>query len=98
MPRLTLHLPQRREDRRGIVGIGSQLDGAAQRILVKDLRPGAAAVGRTEYAPLLVRTIDVPLGRDQDEVRVLRVHDDAGDVLAVLEPGVEPRAAAIRRL
>ena len=95
VPGLPLHLPQRGEHRRGIVGIGRELDRAAQRVLVEHLRPGAPAVGRAEHAALFVRAIDMALCGDQHHIGVARIDHDARDVPGVVEPRVRPGPAGV---
>src|SRR5215211_6359707 len=62
---------------------------------MEHLLPTLAAIGRAEDAALGVRPPDVPERRDVDEVGVLRVDADAGDVAGVGEAAVRPGLAAI---
>ena len=62
------------------------------------VRPGLAAVGRLEQAALGVRPEQVAERGDVDDVRILRVDDDAADALGFLQPDVLERLAGVGRL
>src|SRR5262249_28077116 len=64
----------------------------------QDLVPALAAVFRAEDAALRVAAPHVALRRDVDEVRVLRMHAHAGDLVRVLQAHVDPGFAAVGRL
>src|SRR5581483_8141692 len=71
-------------------GIERDIDGAGLVVHIDDLLPGLAAVGGAEEAAFGVRAPGVAEGRDEDDVGIARVHDDAGDVARVVEADVRP--------
>ena len=60
-----------------------EIDRARVGILVEDLLPGAAAVGRAEHAALRVRTIGMAERGHQHALAVARVDEDPPDLLRV---------------
>ena len=72
-------------------------DVGEPRVVVDELRvrPGLAAVGRLVEAALRVRTEQMAHRRDVDDVRILRVHDDAADALRFVQPDVLEFLAAV---
>src|SRR5439155_11943894 len=90
-PRRPVRLPERREQDVRVAGIHGQVDRPGLVVLEEDLLPALAAVPGTEDAALRARTVRVAQGRDVDEVRVLRVDDESGDLAGVLEPDARPR-------
>src|SRR5439155_25758411 len=66
-------------------------------ILVEDLLPRLAAVGRAEDAALGVGPVGVAQHGDEDAVGVLGIDEDRRDLLAVAQAQVFPRLAAVGR-
>ena len=66
--------------------------------IFEHLRPGLAAVGGLVEAAVAARRPQRALRGDVDRVAVLRVDDDAADVLGALEADVRPRPAAVLAL
>ena len=61
-------------------------------------RPVRTAVGAAKHAAVAALHVDVALGGDEHRVLSARVHDDAGDLLGLLEPDERPRHACIGAL
>jgi hypothetical protein len=72
-------------------------DVGEARVLVDELRerPVGAAVRRLVEAALLVRSEQVPDRGDVEDIRVLRMDDDARDALCLLQPHLLPRLAGV---
>ena len=86
-PPLKPHGCRRRwyEAAKSTFGFDGSIDDVGEAGVVVDelgVRPGLAAVGRLVEAALRVRSEQVPDRRDVDDVRVLRVDDDARDASA----------------
>src|SRR6185503_12811293 len=88
-------LPERGVDRPRIAGLEGEVDRASVLVRAENLFPVRAAVARAEHAALSVGPVGVAEGGDVDEVGVRRIDEDAADLLAVAEPGVDPGAAAV---
>src|SRR5258708_5696279 len=80
-----------------IVGPGELLH-AGRVVDVERLGPRLAAVGRAEDTACLALLVDVPLRREQHEVGILRVDEDGGDLLRIVEPEVPPGFSGVGRL
>ena len=65
---------------------------------VEHLLERRAAVGRAIDAALLVRTVGMTEGRDEQPVGILRVDGDVRDLLRVAQTEVRPRPAGVGRL
>ena len=79
----------------GIRGIHDDVGEAGVVVDELGVRPGLAAVGRLVEPALRVRSEQMPDRRDVDDVRVLRVDDDAADALGFLQPDVHELLAAV---
>src|SRR4051812_19987756 len=88
-------LPHRGVERIRTGRVDYEVNRAGARASIQDLLPRSPAVGRLEHASVLVVGPLVPRGRDKDNVRVGRVHDDASDRLRIGEAGVRERASAV---
>ncbi len=89
--------------RRGVhgsaIGVGHhQVVRARIVINLERLLPGLAGVGRLEDAALAARSEQRAGRRDEHDVVVLRIDDDAIDVVGLAETHVRPRLAAVRGL
>ncbi len=76
-PRVELELPHRGEQRLRISRVHHDVDGACVRVDEEHLAPRLAAVRRAIDAALLLRAVAVTLRRDEHDVGVRRVDDDA---------------------
>src|SRR5262249_36600257 len=63
-----------------------------------DLFPGSTTVDGTEDPTLVVGSVGMPHPRDEHDVRISRMDDDAADLLDVSETDVLPGAPAVDRL
>src|SRR5205085_6095727 len=75
-----------------------EVDGAGPRAAKEDFLPGTSAIAGAIEPALLVRSPRVPQRRDVDQVGVVRVDADLGDVPRVGQAHVSPRLAAVGRL
>ena len=89
---------RRRDEHLRIGGIHDQVGGAGVLVDGEDVLPGDAAVGGLEDAALFVGAPQPAHRRHVDDVGVLRVDDDAADVLRVAQAHVLPGLAAVDRL
>ncbi len=81
-----------------VARVDDDVGGARPLLVAQHLAPRLAAVRGLVQTPLVAGPPERALGRDPDHVRVLRVHDDRGQVLGILQPHVPPRPAAVRGL
>src|SRR5262249_29965353 len=85
VPRRPPRLPERRVDDARVAGTEREVDRARVVVPVQHLLPRLAAVLGAEDAALRARPVRMPERRDEDAVRVLRVDQDAADLLRVAE-------------
>ena len=78
-----------------VVGVDAQVDGAGFVAAEEDAFPILAAVPGTKHAALFVRPKGVAQGGNVDQVGVVGVDADAGNVAGVLQPQVDPGLAGI---
>ena len=100
-PRRPLALPEADVERVRIARIHARLDRARPSVVRQvagQLRPRLAAVDRLEESAVADLAPDVPRGRDVDDVRIGRVHDDGSDRVGVLQPHVGEGLSAVGRL
>ena len=76
-PRLPPHLPERGEQSVRIMRVENDVDRAGVLVFAQDFRPGLAAIGRAKNSALVVRAISMSEGRDKNDVRILRMHDES---------------------
>src|SRR5215475_14328640 len=74
------------------------IDRAGILIDEEDALPGRASVRRAIDAALLLGTIAMPLRRNEHDVRVGRVDDDAPGAACGVRPRVGPRSSCVGRL
>ena len=91
-------VPERGESDLRIVGSKGHINGAGVVVLVEHLAPGLAAVGGLEDAALLVGREGMAQRSDEDDVGILRIDPDRGDVARVFQPDVLPGLAGVGRL
>ena len=94
-PRRALCLPQRGEENVGIARIECDVDAAGLRVLVQDLLPGLAAVARAEDAALFVVAKRMSQRRDEGDVRIFRIDDQAADGVRVRQADELPGLAGV---
>ena len=94
-PGIALDLPEGGEHYPGVVGVEGKVCSAGGVVLVKDMVPGLPTVGGAEDAALGVGAPGVAQGGDVDQVGVLGVDTDPGDVPGVLQADIRPRAAGV---
>src|SRR5919201_2063074 len=75
-----LRLPEGGVEDAGVVRVHGEVDGAGPLAAKEDLLPGGAAVARAIEPALLVRSPGVAQRRDVDQVGVVRVDADLGNV------------------
>src|SRR5688500_3693792 len=92
-----MHLPKRCVEHARIVGIDGEVDGSGLCIAEVNLAPVLSAIGRTEDAALIVRSIRMPERGDVYDVRIARVYAHAADRLRVGETDVTPGTPGIAR-
>src|SRR5471032_1320676 len=97
-PRRAIHLPERSKERTGVVRIKDHGDGAGLIVLIEDLLPGNAAIGRAEDSPLIIRAVGMSECGHKDDVRVPGIDDQRADVPRVLEADILPGLAPIHGL
>jgi len=92
-------VPDGRRDHhaRTVVGPRDVLD-ADLVVDVERLLPRLAAVGAAIQPALFRVRVDVALRGDEDEVRIVRINKDGGDLLRLVEPQVLPGLAGVHRL
>ena len=92
--------PRRGVEAVRIRGVEDEVDGAGVGLArgVEGERPRRAAVAGDEDAALASGGVERPDGGDPGRVGVRRVEADAADVVAVVEPEVRPRLAAVGAL
>ena len=98
VPRRPARVPQARVHHLRVRRIDGNVDRADAVVLVQNPFPRFAAVCRSVDAALRVRRIEMTDCRHEDDVRVLRIHGDAADVVGVVESDVRPGNARIDRL
>ena len=81
----------------GVIGIRGQIGAAGLRINVEHSRPGLPAIGRPEYAALLVGSPFAAQRAGVDDVRRARVNHDARDLVRLREADVRPVLPRIHR-
>src|SRR4029077_13962288 len=82
----------------GVAGIERDVNPAGVLVLVNNLLPVLAAVGRAEDATLGVRPKRMTQGSDKDDIGILGVNDPLADGSGIGQTCVLPGLAAIRRL
>src|ERR1700728_1396487 len=95
IPRWPACLPQRGVDDLGPPGLGCQIDRAGVGVAVERALPGPAAIGRAEYTAHLVGAVGMPERGDQHHVRVVRIDENAADLLGVAESDRPPAAPEV---
>ncbi len=96
-PRVNAHLPHGGVHHRGVGGIPGEIHGPGRIVHVQLLLPMLAAVGRQVHAALGVGAEHVPHRGHQHPIRIVRIHQNAPDVVGGLEPDVGPRIPGIVR-
>src|SRR5207237_419135 len=92
-----LLLPERGVDRVRIARIDPDVVGARVFVLVENLLKGLATVGGSKDTALLVRSVGMAEGGDEEPIRILRVDGDHRDHLRVVQAEVRPRLAGVGR-
>ena len=88
-------LPDRREHHVGVLRIDREIDCAGVLADEQGFRPGLAAVFRTEYATLGVRTEHVSECRDHHDVGVVRIDPDRADMARRFKADRMPARTAV---
>src|SRR5580765_7850645 len=76
-------LPERCEQNIGVARIESDVNRAGLGILVQDFLPSLAAVASAKDSALFIVGEGMSQSRNEGNVRILRVHDQAADRLGV---------------
>src|SRR6185437_7549769 len=95
IPGRTLGVPGGRVQARRLRGVAGQVYRACVLVYEERLFPALATIGGEEDPALLVRAPDMAEGRDHDPVGVLRIHEQATDLLGIVQPQVPPGLAAV---
>src|SRR5216117_2906668 len=98
LPRRLARGPQHGEHRLWTRGVQRHVHGAGILVGVEHLLPRRAPIARAEHAALRVRAVRVPQHRREHPVGIPRIDHDRRDLLAVPEPEMAPRGAAVRAL
>src|SRR2546430_16620260 len=80
-PRWAAGIPKSGVNHPRIGRVDDDLDRTDVLVLIEDLLPGATAIARAEHPAVRVRSIEVADCRDEDHVRILRIHSNLADVL-----------------
>src|SRR5215469_11486049 len=96
-PRSPPCLPQRRKNDIRIVRIKRDVDPTRVFVLIKNLLPSLAAIGRAENSALRIRPIRMPQRRDKHDVWIRRMDNDLPDRPRIMEPDVLPGLPAVER-
>jgi hypothetical protein len=87
-----------RVKRVGIGGVHDDIDAADRPALdddVEDFSPRPAAINRLIEAPVGIFAVEVPQGRDVDDIGIGRMDDDAADMMRFGKSHVLPGLAGI---
>ena len=95
LPRPLPRLPQHGVNNGGAARIESQIHRAGVLILIEDPLEVVAAIGRSVHAALRVGPVRVAQNGYEQTLRIVRIDDDVGDLLAVAQPQVPPRLAGV---
>ena len=95
VPGRPARLPQRGEDRSRVAGIEGEIDRPGVFVAEEDAGPRLSPVPGAKDAALRIRTVGMAERRDEDEIRILRVHQDFPDLTRVREPQALPGVAAV---
>src|SRR5580700_10038271 len=98
IPCMDGHLPHARKECVGIVRIHDQVGTSGPLVDEKHLLPRLSAIGGLENAPLMPRFIDLANRADVDDVGVLSIDHNFGDVPGLLQSYVLPAVSSIRGL
>ena len=97
-PRRTARSPHAGEDHLRVAGIEGEVHAADVVILVENFLEGLTAVERPEDTALRVRSVGMPLDRDEEAIGVFGIDDDGCDLLRVAQSEMLPGAARVGRL
>ncbi len=89
-PRRAARLPQRRVDDLGVAGLEREIHRTCVLVLAEDLLPRVAAVLRAIHAAFGVRSVRMAERGDKQQIGIVRIDDDARDLLRVAQPDVRP--------
>jgi len=95
LPRRLARRPEHGEHRLRVRGVECDVHGAGVLVGVQHLLPRCPAVLGAEHATLCVRAVRVTEHRDEDPVRIVRVDDHSGDLLAVPQAELPPRPPGV---
>src|ERR1043166_2722833 len=82
----------------GVGRVGRDVTAGRLRIYIEDLLPALPAVGGLEDPTLLVRPPFASESAGIDEIRILRIDHDAGDLVRVGQSDLRPVLAGVDRL
>src|SRR6266852_3687224 len=94
-PRWPSRLPQRGKNRFRIPRLERDVDPAGVFVVKQNFLPALSPVFRTKHTALQVRPVSMTQRRDENPVRIPRVHDDPSDLPRILQPDVRPRLAPV---
>src|SRR6266852_648263 len=97
-PWRTARGPHAGKDYLRVARIESKIHAADVFVFVEDFLEGLAAVERPEDTTLRVRSVGMPLGRDEETIGLFRIYDDGCDLLRVAQSEMLPGAARVGRL
>src|SRR4029079_3436094 len=97
LPRSLSRRPKICVDDFRIAWIESERDGSGVLVLIKNLLPRFATIGRTKHAALFVGAVRMTERSDVNEIRIARIDEDRADLLGVAQAEMLPRLATVSR-
>src|SRR5205807_1576615 len=96
-PGMALHGPQTGEKDQGIIGVHDQRADAGGVVDKQGLLPGLAAIGGAKDAALSVGSPDMPQNTHDNDVGVVRINHDVGDLAGISKSHEFPGGPGIGR-
>src|SRR5207248_3194568 len=94
-PRFDVHLPQACKERLRVMRVHRKLRAAGVFIDEQRLLPSLAAVAGLEDAALPLWPVRLPDCARKNDIRIMRINDDASNVAGLLQSHAAPRPAAV---
>src|SRR5271156_1456945 len=94
-PRWATRIPKRGVNRPRVLRIKCEVDSADVIALVQNPFPTCAAISGAIYATFRVRAVSVTKSRNENDVRILRVHKNAAYLSRIIEANVGPGFACV---
>src|SRR5271165_3204388 len=97
-PGRAMSLPHGGHQNVGCVGGDGQISSADAWTFTQNMGPGGTAIGGLVHASFVIGTVRMAQSGDIDDLRVIRVNDNAADLPRLLKSDVLPRFASIQGL